>query len=812
MSGRKKMLSLLLSVVMMLSPFATIGASADSGLVGVASNIFSTPTDLITDGDYEYGVLEDETAYIAGYNGYNEEGILNIPETLGDREVTAIGDYVFWDEGWINEITIPDSVTYIGRSAFTNTGYYNNVQNWDNNLLYIGNYLISAYNDFDDLHICFNEDYCVVKEGTKAIADGAFDLEECNEVNYIYIPSSVKYIGYFWGSFEEIVYAGTEQDWQRVVFEKPNYENYYSIHYEGTANTISKTNVVQPTCSKDGSYDIYCDICQEIKQSVIDYNRSDHTKGALLYKKPATCGEPGYSIYRCATCNNMFETDYTDPTFDHNYVFSRTVAPTCETEGYDEHRCTNCGWGYRDNYQYSERYMDGSGHEKGTLIESVAPSCVNYGEGYNTYTCLHCSGTVYEYFSGDFNHNYVVIENVAPSCINGGEGYIRYECTACGETYREWYTGSYEHNYVYYRTITQTCTQNGYDEYKCTVCERTTRRNYNYCLGHIQGALISSKVNTDCLGPAYKEYRCVICNQNYKDFDNEDYYGTHNFVNGSCSVCKVSQSNVVESAHNYANNFDYTWVITRKANLVKVTFSDYTYTEEGCDYIRIYDANDTLIGEYDGDELAGKTIEVAGNTVKIRLTTDGSVRNYGFSTTKIEAVCYHKSYATTVVKAATCKEVGTANHRCTTCGYSYQTQIAKIAHKNKVTGAKAATYFATGSTGKTVCSVCNVTISNAKTVAKKVLKKPSATIKAGSKKITVKYAKVTDATGFQIRYRVSGAKKWTTKTYTSKKTVTKTIKSLKKGKKYNVQVRAMVKSGSKKAYSSWTKTKTVTVK
>lgn len=75
--------------------------------------------------------------------------------------------------------------------------------------------------------------------------------------------------------------------------------------------------------------------------------------------------------------------------------------------------------------------------------------------------------------------------------------------------------------------------------------------------------------------------------------------------------------------------------------------------------------------------------------------------------------------------------------------------------------------------------------------------------------MTVKYTKVKDATGFQVKYTYKG--KTTTKTYTSKKSVTKTIKKLKKGT-YKVSVRALIKSKGKTAYSNWTKAKKVKIK
>lgn len=185
--------------------------------------------------------------------------------------------------------------------------------------------------------------------------------------------------------------------------------------------------------------------------------------------------------------------------------------------------------------------------------------------------------------------------------------------------------------------------------------------------------------------------------------------------------------------------------------------------------------------------------------------------------TKSESIAKTTAHKVVIDKAVnpTCTKTGkTAGSHCSVCQKVIKAQkiVAKLSHKTKTIGKKSATYFAKGSTGKKICTVCNKTISKAKSIAKKVLKKPSVTIKAGKRIITVKYKNVSGATGFQIRYRQSGKKSWTVKTYTSKKTVTKTLKFLKKGKNYNVQVRALVKKGSQKAYSKWSNVKTVKVK
>jgi len=94
-----------------------------------------------------------------------------------------------------------------------------------------------------------------------------------------------------------------------------------------------------------------------------------------------------------------------------------------------------------------------------------------------------------------------------------------------------------------------------------------------------------------------------------------------------------------ESAHPYDNNFDNTWTYTGPSDVISlnVTFSSDTFTENNFDWIYIYDKNDVQIGEYSGSELAGQTIKVPGNIVKIRLITDEKSVKHGFRVTGIKA-------------------------------------------------------------------------------------------------------------------------------------------------------------------------------
>lgn len=99
--------------------------------------------------------------------------------------VTYIGEIAFESCENLSSITIPDSVTYIGDSAFYGTAYYNDADNWENGVLYIGNHLIKTESYFMD------GEYSI-KNNTRCIAPYAFNH---NYLTSITIPDSVTYIG-----------------------------------------------------------------------------------------------------------------------------------------------------------------------------------------------------------------------------------------------------------------------------------------------------------------------------------------------------------------------------------------------------------------------------------------------------------------------------------------------------------------------------------------------------------------------------------------------------------------------------------------
>ena len=116
---------------------------------------------------------------------------------------------------------------------------------------------------------------------------------------------------------------------------------------------------------------------------------------------------------------------------------------------------------------------------------------------------------------------------------------------------------------------------------------------------------------------------------------------------GVTRTCQVTVSNTayictqpeqMESPHDYPDSCTDVWLYTSPgAQKLYVTFDERTCMEDGFDYLYIYDGNGQQVGKYTGTELAGTTVTVPGDTVKIQINSDGSGSEWGFKVTGIRA-------------------------------------------------------------------------------------------------------------------------------------------------------------------------------
>ena len=119
--------------------------------------------------------------------------VIRIPNT-----VTHIGDFAFGSQEYIESITIPDSVVYIGKNPFVGCKNLKNLICLSNRFVTYNNVLYSS--DMKRLiYYGFKGNTFVVPNEVECIGDSAFEC--CESLVQIILPSSVRSIesSSFWG-------------------------------------------------------------------------------------------------------------------------------------------------------------------------------------------------------------------------------------------------------------------------------------------------------------------------------------------------------------------------------------------------------------------------------------------------------------------------------------------------------------------------------------------------------------------------------------------------------------------------------------
>lgn len=242
----------------------------------------------------------------------------------------------------------------------------------------------------------------------------------------------------------------------------------------------------------------------------------------FVYKtSAATCTEAGETTYGCVACGYTYTVTEQTPPLNHNYgdwtfdaekkqhtrvcandpthvesvdcdFEETTVAATCETDGYTLHTCKDCGGSYRDNVQEKLTHKWGP-------WESV--------EG---------TGTHVRYCTNDRTHkqdgvcDYRLEETVEATCTENG--YELYRCNDCkgeekrnekiapGHNWSSWTFDSERH--VHYHTcLNADCEENAREEFPC------------------EGEGVETKPT--CEGAGFTTYSCPVCYGVYTTYDEE---------------------------------------------------------------------------------------------------------------------------------------------------------------------------------------------------------------------------------------------------------------------------------------------------
>ena len=319
-------------------------------------------------------------------------GELTIPETIEDYPVTGIGDSAFMECTGLTNIVIPNSVTSIGLTAFSyctdltsiiipdsvtniglfafdscsklseiklsnnltnignyafaDTAYYNNDLNWENDMLYIGKYLLNAKKDIAGSR--------TVKKGTKLIADAAF--LSCKNLTDITIPNSVINIG-------ENAFNGCSGLKNLTI---PN--SVTSIGDFAFSNCTQLTNVT-------------------VSDSVISIGA--FTFGYYTTDDFGIFKIPNFKIYCYAGTageqyakDNGFEYEILKEECSHKLKHI-TVPASCTVNGMEYDLCTECG------DTFNSKVIAALGHSWGNWYVSKQPT--ESADGEETRKCTKCS-------------------------------------------------------------------------------------------------------------------------------------------------------------------------------------------------------------------------------------------------------------------------------------------------------------------------------------------------------------------------------------------------------------------------------------
>ena len=229
---------------------------------------------------------------------YAFEGCDGLTSITIPNSVTSIGDYAFQYCDSLTNVTIGNSVTSIGDGAFYETGFYNDLSNWKDGVLYLGSLLLEANTDFG-----FISNRYTVKDGTTIISAGAFRGQ--SSITEIIFPESLKIIGteaFGWCTnlsnvkFPETIDVIGEEAFRNTALKEVTIPNgVKDIYWVFTNCPIEKMNIpasvvkIDPTDEKNYTNGAMMSSLQKLKEINVSPDNSVFTSvDGVLYSKDMT--------------------------------------------------------------------------------------------------------------------------------------------------------------------------------------------------------------------------------------------------------------------------------------------------------------------------------------------------------------------------------------------------------------------------------------------------------------------------------------------------------------------------------------------
>ncbi len=197
------------------------------------------------------------TAVISGFDS-TARGKIIIPQEVQGYKVTKVGECAFQGSTYIEELVLPEGITYIDSWAFTGSGIKINLPNTLTNLSFMA--LTGCANkhiklpdsvvSWGDFLWGSNIENFEFGNGTTIISGQPFGL--CFNLKNVYIPKCITNIGsnafnFYHSDYEgdavpslsDVYYGGTEEEWAKVTGNNSGQLANVTMHYN--ANGLPKS-------------------------------------------------------------------------------------------------------------------------------------------------------------------------------------------------------------------------------------------------------------------------------------------------------------------------------------------------------------------------------------------------------------------------------------------------------------------------------------------------------------------------------------------------------------------------------------------
>ena len=499
--------------------------------------------------------------------------------------VTSVGDYAFYNCSSLASVTIPDSVTSIREYTFYGCSSLASVT-IPNSVSSIGDYAFES---------CSSLASVTIPDSVTSIGKRAF--YNCSSLKSVTIPNSVTSIGSCafsgYNKLKDVAFGGTKEEWEATGY---TFDSYVRMHYscKSLDGHYVPVEVKEPNCQSTGYIKYICSCGNEYTETL------PKSHDFVISKTVApTCSEHGYDLLKCSKCGEEKKEYHDDELLQHSYVVS-AVEPSCLVGGYKLHKCSVCGYSYKDEL------VQPLGHSE-TNAEAKAPTCTEAGHTAGT-CCSRCgkimSGMAEIAALGHSFGEWTV--TTAPTCTEKGVE-TRY-CSRCDATEtRE--VDALGHALVHHDGKAATCTEAGWEAYDtCSRCDYTTYKEIP-ATGHHHDAVVTAPT---CTEKGYTTHTCA-CGDSHVD-SYTDALG-HSYKNGKCVRCNAADPTYIAAP---------TLKITTSAGKPKISWN----AVDGATKYWIYRSTD------------GKTFEYYDSTTKTSYTN---------KSTSIGTTYYYKVKAAKVV-------------------------------------------------------------------------------------------------------------------------------------------------------------------